>query len=77
MFTIETCVVAEDRLTSVYSPPSCKGTSHPLFVACYDALCGGFVDLIYYNQDRPHCPSFAFILVETVDYVGHGVSSRW
>ena len=37
----------------------------------------GFVNLICYNQDLSHCPSFAFILVETVDYVGHGVSSRW
>ena len=41
--TIATSVVAEDRLTSVYSAPSCKGTFHSLFVACYDALCGGLL----------------------------------
>ena len=78
--SLETSVVTEDRITSVYSAPSCKGTSQSLFVACYDTLCGGFVDLIYctcYNQDLSNCPSFVFILVETVDYVGNGVSSRW
>ena len=72
--------MAEDRIPSVYNAPSCKGTSQSLFVACYDTLCGGFVDLIYYtcyNQDRSHCPSFAVIVVETVDYVGNGASSRW
>ena len=44
-FPIETSVVAEDRIPSVYSAPSCKGTSQSLFVACYDALCEGFADL--------------------------------
>ena len=71
--------MAEEKLTSVYNAPSCKGTSQSLFVACYDTFCGRFVDLTYtcYNQDLSNCPSFAFILVETVDYVGNGVSSRW
>ena len=72
--------MAEEKLTSVYNAPSCKGTSQSLFVACYDTFCGRFVDLTYYtsyNQDLSNCPSFAFILGETVDYVGNGVSSRW
>ena len=42
---LETSVVAEDRIPSVYSAPSCKGTSQSLFVACYDTLCEGFADL--------------------------------